>query len=1102
MYYEVDWGEGLEHTKFMSHLNKERLYEFLAGLNRDLDEVRGYILGRTPLPTIGEAFTAVRREENHRRVMMGDSKEPKPVTNYGHSPTESSALVSRDPQSQKIRAENDSKLSRSRDRLWCNYYNRTGHTKEKCFKLQGYPGTTKIQKENKALLSLGSSSTTTPVPTKVVQDVRLTKSQLETFHKLLGAPISHGSLAIQGIAFNITSKSSNHPSWILDSGASDHMTGNLSLFHMYSPCHSQSRIRIANGSYSSIAGIGAVRLTKEFSLEKVLHEQKSRRVIGTAKGDHVLITPDLSVPLERNEFSSDEIPIGSKLQQPNPSEKPKLRPPEIIVYSRKHFPPKNDTTAVPNSSNSEDCPVSDQSPGSSDIDLPIAVRKGIRAWHVKYDCPQLKRKGQSKNKHKAHVATWSDEEGSDEEEQEVANLCLMAFEEDSKENEHCYKARETNPNSWYLDSGCSRHMIGDKNRFSEFNAKNGGEVTFGDDSKGHMEGIINTNEVRHDVGEPSSNEETKDEVTQNPLENPTIEEREVSYPREYNHVKDGEIIGTRWVFRNKFDESANIVRNKARLVAQETQEEGIDYDETYAPVARMEAIRIKFEMSMMGELSFFLGLQIKQRKDGIFINQAKYIKDMLKKFGLENGKPHGTPMSSSTKLDVDEGAVKRIFRYLKDTPSLGLWSSSSRSNQNRPPVPHPPNPIPPPPSSLLGSCFNMPECRRDELYSRYRNSFQTYRIREERIPSLQAMVDINFEYLSILKAWKFDKLFKLKPIVYQQLVRIFYSNANCANNLPCEDFLVSLQICIVLFGRECSQEFGTFAPVAKLNTVRVLLSLAVNLDWPLIQLNVKNAFLNGDLSEEVYMDFPPGFEEEKWRVCRLKKSLYILKQSPRAWFSRFAKAMTSRKYTQGQYMHAPKEKHLEAVYRMLRYLKGTPGKGLHFKKNTSPDIELYTDADWAGSVYCDNQAAVTIAHNPVHHDHTKHVEIDRHFIRKKVNSEDVCITYLPTKQQVADLLTKSLNETLVLVSSNIHWGHAFICRTTLISSIALLDNCLLTFGGSRTFFICCNIKGINDLLVSLIAIIASLTRSSLGESVKFSNLRSKYVFAACDRDPS
>ena len=63
-----------------------------------------------------------------------------------------------------------------------------------------------------------------------------------------------------------------------------------------------------------------------------------------------------------------------------------------------------------------------------------------------------------------------------------------------------------------------------------------------------------------------------------------------------------------------------------------------------------------------------------------------------------------------------------------------------------------------------------------------------------------------------------------------------------------------------------------FAPVAKLNTIRILLSMAVNLDWPLRQLDVKNAFLNGDLEEEVYMSPPPGFEEKFGsKVCRLKK---------------------------------------------------------------------------------------------------------------------------------------------------------------------------------------------------------------------------------------
>ncbi|KAJ9561366.1 hypothetical protein OSB04_006526 [Centaurea solstitialis] len=273
-------------------------------------------------------------------------------------------------------------------------------------------------------------------------------------------------------------------------------------------------------------------------------------------------------------------------------------------------------------------------------------------------------------------------------------------------------------------------------------------------------------------------------------------------------------IGTKWVFRNKKDENGVMVRNKARLVAQGyCQEEGIDYEETFAPVARLEAIRIflayaahkgfkvyqmdvksaflngnlkeevyvkqppgfhsekypnhvyfldkalyglkqpprawyerlsnfvyshhfhrgttditlfykntqndillvqiyvddiifcstnislckdfeslmqnEFEMSMMGELTFFLGLQVKQSSKRIFINQAKYVQDALKKYKLSEASPMRTPMATGQKLHKDISGtsvkyqsdpneshmhvVKGILRYLKKTPSLGLW---------------------------------------------------------------------------------------------------------------------------------------------------------------------------------------------------------------------------------------------------------------------------------------------------------------------------------------------------------------------------------------------------------------------------------------------
>jgi hypothetical protein len=97
----------------------------------------------------------------------------------------------------------------------------------------------------------------------------------------------------------------------------------------------------------------------------------------------------------------------------------------------------------------------------------------------------------------------------------------------------------------------------------------------------------------------------------------------------------------------------------------------------------------------------------------------------------------------------------------------------------------------------------------------------------------------------------------------------------------------------------------TFSPVAKLTSIRVLLSLAANLDWPLHQFDVKNAFLHGDLEEEVYMDLPPGYTATSGDevVCKLQRALYGLKQSPRAWFGRFSLAMKKYGYQQSHSDH-------------------------------------------------------------------------------------------------------------------------------------------------------------------------------------------------------
>nr|GEY32092.1 putative ribonuclease H-like domain-containing protein [Tanacetum cinerariifolium] len=265
-------------------------------------------------------------------------------------------------------------------------------------------------------------------------------------------------------------------------------------------------------------------------------------------------------------------------------------------------------------------------------------------------------------------------------------------------------------------------------------------------------------------------------------------------------------IGTKWVYRNKKDEKSIVIKNKARLVSQgHTQEEGIDYKEVFAPVARIKAIRLflayasfmvfpvyqmdvksaffygtveeeayicqplgfedlenpkkvykvvkahyglhqaprawyetlatyllengfqrgtieqtlfikkqqkdillvqiyvddiifgatnkalcqsfeklmndKFQMSSMGELTFFLGIHVKQKKDGIFISQDKYVAEILKKFGLSEGKSASTSIDAERPLLKDsDGEDVDVYTY-SDSPLLGV--NTPRSDEDR-----------------------------------------------------------------------------------------------------------------------------------------------------------------------------------------------------------------------------------------------------------------------------------------------------------------------------------------------------------------------------------------------------------------------------------
>ncbi|KAJ9553280.1 hypothetical protein OSB04_017325 [Centaurea solstitialis] len=242
----------------------------------------------------------------------------------------------------------------------------------------------------------------------------------------------------------------------------------------------------------------------------------------------------------------------------------------------------------------------------------------------------------------------------------------------------------------------------------------------------------------------------------------------------------------------------------------------------------------------------------------------------------------------------------------------------------------------------------------------------------------------------------------------------------------------------------------TFSPVVKPATIRTVLSISISRNWPIHQLDVKNAFLHGDLTETVYMRQPPGYINSSFpdHVCRLRKALYGLKQAPRAWYHRFAVYLSSLGFLSSKtdtslftyhrgsdtiylllyvddiiltassptlismvisklssefpmsdlastpadtktklavdgehvpdptlyrslagalqyltftrpdiayavqqvclFMHDPRLPHLNALKRILRYLKGTLSHGLHLKASAVDRLVAYSDADWAG----------------------------------------------------------------------------------------------------------------------------------------------------------
>ncbi|GJU01249.1 retrovirus-related pol polyprotein from transposon TNT 1-94 [Tanacetum coccineum] len=182
----------------------------------------------------------------------------------------------------------------------------------------------------------------------------------------------------------------------------------------------------------------------------------------------------------------------------------------------------------------------------------------------------------------------------------------------------------------------------------------------------------------------------------------------------------------------------------------------------------------------------------------------------------------------------------------------------------------------------------------------------------------------------------------------------------------------------------------SFAPVARIKAIRIFIANAASKNMSIYQMDVKIAFLNGELKEEVYVSQPEGFvdPDHSTHVYRLKKTLYDLKQVPRAWMdscdpvdtpmvdrlkldedplgipvdqTRFRSMVGSLMYLTAsrpdlvfvvcmcaRYQASPTKKHLEALKRVFWYLRGTINWGLWYPKDTAMALTAYADADHAG----------------------------------------------------------------------------------------------------------------------------------------------------------
>ncbi|GJS81794.1 copia-like protein [Tanacetum coccineum] len=204
-------------------------------------------------------------------------------------------------------------------------------------------------------------------------------------------------------------------------------------------------------------------------------------------------------------------------------------------------------------------------------------------------------------------------------------------------------------------------------------------------------------------------------------------------------------------------------------------------------------------------------------------------------------------------------------------------------------------------------------------------------------------MNLELEALEANNTWTITELPPNKiPISYKWVYRV-----KCKANGTIDRYKARL------VANGCTQREGidfhdTFAPVAKMVTVRALLAIATTNNWPVAQLDINNAFLHEDLTEEIYMKLPPGYTKphSKTSVCKLQKSLHAL-VGKLLYLTITRLDISYAAQTLSQFIQAPRTPYLKALVKVLRYLKSCPFQGLISQSTSTLNLKAFCNSDWA-----------------------------------------------------------------------------------------------------------------------------------------------------------